>query len=116
MDGDHVRIKSSGRVVRLEVVNPNPDFDPEDEIWAEGWGPEGTVEINGPDEVEKVDYSPPSMDDLGRLVGFMILGHEGDLEITETHFDGQQVIDIGCKWRGVEGTFTLKLSDFEEML
>lgn len=50
--GDEVRINDSGRVVILEGINPNPDHDPEDENWAEGYGEGyGSWEIMRPSDV-----------------------------------------------------------------
>lgn len=115
-ENEYVRIKKTGMVVKLQDINPDPNFDPKEESWADGWGESGSVIIDSPDEVEKIDAAPPSTDDIGKTLARMLCASEGDLDIHETYWNGESV-EVAARWQGIPITFAvIPTHIFEEAL
>lgn len=81
-NGDKARIKKTGEVFTVEDVNPNWFDGPEcDECYIEGWHAHGSVTIDHPDEIEKVDWQEPTnterLEQLIRESDFKVSGYFG---------------------------------------
>lgn len=115
-EGDYVRVKATDEIVKLQDINPDPNFDPKEETWADGWGKYGTVILNSPDEVEKFDAVPPSTDDIGKILSRMFCTSEGDLDVSEAYWNGESV-EVAARWQGIPITFAvIPTHIFEEAL
>ena len=116
-EGDYVRVKATGEVMKLYDINPNPNFDPQDETWADGYNANGNyVELDGPDDIEKVDAAPPSTDDIGKALSRMLCTSEDDLDVNETYWNGESV-EVAARWQGIPITFAvIPTHIFEEAL
>lgn len=109
-EGDLVRVKKSGRLIRLEDVNPTDRWK-EDESFASGNGEHGTEDILSPDDIEKVDEPKITLKDIAPAVASALHGGFGDdLQVTETEVDGQSVYAYGT-FKGIPIEFTVNLHD-----
>lgn len=112
---DYVRVKATGELIRVDHVNDNPNRVRDDEYYLDGWGQHGTVVIDEPEEVEKVDWSPPSADDLARALSRLLHDWGEDIEVHETAIeDGEGLVSVGARWKGVGGGFLVRFGPWQE--
>lgn len=114
-DGEIVRHKAKDKLVRLEYINPDPYFDVTDEIWAEGQSLDGmsSIELDGPHEIEPYKWNEATLEKItGELSGRLHSGFGGNLEVSETELDGEQVL-VTAYWDGVPVKFDVTVVGLE---
>lgn len=127
-NGDEVRIIKTGRVGILDEVNPNPDYDVEDEFWAlvvvDEWN--SGEEIDSPDEVELVRRAEdipaktlPTLNELRNAIASSSMTSFGnDIAITETDPRGEpdgQFLAYGRSATGLPFGFRVTISEIEQV-
>lgn len=107
-NGDLVRVKKTGQIVRLESVNPT-DQVPEDEIWADAYGDSGSVEIESKDDVEA--YVAPAVTDAGiaDLISSRLHSEMDDLSVHSTETHGAQIL-VQAELDGLPVEFVVTVS------
>lgn len=128
-NGDEVRIKKTGAVGVLDEVNPNPDYDVEDEYWAlvvvDEWN--SGEEIDSPDEVELVRRSEdipakklPTPKELAEVFASEVMGSfssfGGSVSISETDRSGEpegQFLAYGTSSTGARFGCRVTISEIE---
>lgn len=111
VNGQTVRLKKSGAVVRLEDINDNPDYLKDDEVWAMAWGEHGTVSIDSPEDIEPFDVELPEANAIAsEISGTLHSGFGDDLSVFETEVDGG-VIYVQAKYRGLPVSFAVTVGN-----
>lgn len=122
--GDLVRRKGDDRVIRLDSVNPDPHYDPEEENFADAYYEPGYhyVEILRPEEIELVSqadadalYRMPTLDEVASQVSSSLhSGWEEAIKVSESEPDGPGVIQaFGRTPAGLPVAFKVTVSDIE---
>lgn len=106
-EGNLARVRKTGRIVRLEDVNPTDRWK-DDEIFAMGVTEYGTVDILSPDEIEPFDEPKIEASDLAKDLSSSLHSSFGDLSVSETEVDGNNVYVTGTM-RGVPVEFTVSI-------
>lgn len=113
--GDKARIKKTGEVFTVDDINPEWFAGPEcDECYAEGWTARGSVTVDSPDEIEKVDWQEPTPDDLARALSLALHAREDNIEVHETSQEGDGLVAVLGRWKGVEGGFYVRFGAWQE--
>lgn len=112
--GDKVRVKKSGEVFTVEDINDNPNYVADDEIYASGWGGRGSVDVDSPDEVEKIDWAAPTPETIAKALSLALHASDGDLEVHETSNEGDGLVSVVGRWKGMEGGFNVRFGAWQE--
>jgi hypothetical protein len=108
-EGDIIRLKN-GRIVTIEDINPNPDWEADEETWAEGSDRHGynNVEVY-PQDVETAELVMTAAEAAGRtlpkvkdLVRELELGSFSKFQHIETEYGSDE---------GGEAYFTVETND-----
>lgn len=119
--GDIVRIKATGFEGELDFINPDPDFDPKEEYWAEVIGETRTQEIDGPDEIDLVmsatdaqARTAPSAEEIVRGLDLLGDGWDGVVDVDESEKDGEgSTLCYGRAKNGLRVAFRVTVSNVE---
>lgn len=107
--GQTVRIKQSGRLVRLDDINSNPNHAADNEHWGSGWYLDGggTTVIDADHDIEKVDLKPiPTAEQIAdQIAQAMHGGYDEPVVVRETSQDGATIEDLGRDAQGVPVAF-----------
>lgn len=107
--GETVRVKATGLLIELDDVNPNPNYEADEEFWGEGFRLDGAgnVIIDLKDEIEKVDLKPlPTAMALAQEVSSRLhSGFDDVVNIHETSVTGATVEVCARDSQGIELTF-----------
>lgn len=113
--GDKARIKKTGEVFTVDDVNPDWFAGPEcDEFYIEGWSVRGSVTIDSPGEIEKVDWQEPTPDELSKALSLALHASEDNIEVQETSQEGDGLVAVLGRWKGVEGGFYVRFGSWRE--
>lgn len=113
--GDKARIKATGEIFTVDDANPDWFAGPEcDECYIEGTGPTGSVIIDSPDEIEKVDWTAPTPEDLAKALSSELHKWGDGIEVHETSDEGNELISVLARWNGVEGGFHVRFGQWQE--
>lgn len=111
--GQLIRIKKTGRIARIEDVNPNENYLADDELWGMATGGMGTVDIGSPDEIEPHTATLPEEKEIAKDISSALHTGFGDgLRVEETEVDGSSIYVYG-ESNGVPVSLTLRVMDFE---
>lgn len=113
--GDKARIKKTGEVFTVDDVNPDWFAGPEcDECFIEGWGAGGSVTIDSPDEIERVDWQEPTPEVLAKALSSELHKWDDGIEVHETSNEGDGLVAVLARWNGVEGGFYVRFGQWRE--
>lgn len=113
--GDKARVKKTGEVFTVDDVNPDWFAGPEcDECYIEGSSVRGSVTIDSPDEIETVDWQEPTPEDLADAMQMALHADEDNIEVHETSQEGDGIVAVLGRWKGVEGGFYVRFGQWRE--
>lgn len=112
--GNRVRVKKTAEVITIEDINDNPNYIADGEIYATGWGNRGSMSIDSPDEIEKIDWQAPTPEDLARALSIALHTREDNIEVHETSQEGGGLVAVLGRWKGVEGGFYVRFGTWQE--
>lgn len=113
--GDKARVKKTGEVFTVDDVNPDWFAGPEcNECYIEGSSVRGSVTIDSPDEIETVDWQEPTPEDLADAMQMALHADEDNIEVHETSQEGDGIVAVLGRWKGVEGGFYVRFGQWRE--